>query len=35
MATWKLHEAKGKFSELVTRALKEGPQDITVRGELV
>ena len=35
MATWQLQEAKGKFSEVVKRALKEGPQDITVRGEPV
>ena len=35
MATWQLQEAKGKFSEVVKRALSEGPQDITVRGEPV
>lgn len=35
MSTWQLQEAKGKFSEVVKRALKEGPQDITVRGEPV
>ncbi|MEO7400886.1 MAG: type II toxin-antitoxin system Phd/YefM family antitoxin [Polaromonas sp.] len=35
MATWQLQEAKGKFSEVVKRALSEGPQGITVRGEPV
>lgn len=35
MSTWQLQDAKGKFSELVTRALSEGPQEITVRGESV
>ena len=35
MSTWQLQEAQGKFSEVVKRALKEGPQDITVRGEPV
>ncbi len=35
MSTWQLQHAKGKFSEVVKRALKEGPQDITVRGEAV
>ena len=35
MATWQLQEAKGKFSEVVKRALSEGPQGITVRGESV
>lgn len=35
MSTWQLQEAKGKFSEVVKRALKEGPQGITVRGEPV
>ena len=35
MLTWQLQEAKGKFSELVKRALNEGPQGITVRGEPV
>ena len=33
MATWQLQEAKSKFSEMVKRALSEGPQGITVRGE--
>ena len=35
MATWQLQQAKGKFSEVVNRALSEGPQGITVRGEPV
>ena len=35
MSTWQLQEAKGKFSEVVKRALKEGPQNITVHGEPV
>lgn len=35
MTTWQLQEAKGKFSEVVKRALSEGPQGITVRGESV
>jgi antitoxin Phd len=35
MSTWQLQEAKGKFSEVVKRALNEGPQGITVRGEPV
>ena len=35
MLTWQLQEAKGKFSEVVKRALSDGPQGITVRGEPV
>lgn len=35
MSTWQLQEAKGKFSEVMKRALSEGPQGITVRGEPV
>ena len=35
MATWQLQAAKSKFSEVVKRALSEGPQGITVRGETV
>lgn len=35
MRTWQLQEAKGKFSEVVKRAQKQGPQNITVHGELV
>ena len=30
---WQLQEAKQKFSELVRRALEEGPQTVTRRGE--
>ena len=29
---WKLAEAKARFSEVVRRALSEGPQRVTVRG---
>jgi prevent-host-death family protein len=32
---WQLQEAKQRFSELVRRALEEGPQVITRRGEEV
>ena len=35
MSTWQLQDAKSKFSEVVKRALSEGPQGITVRGEPV
>ena len=30
---WKLHEAKARFSELVQRAVDEGPQTVTRRGK--
>lgn len=30
--TWKLEDAKARFSELVRRAHSEGPQAVTVRG---
>ena len=30
--TWQLQEAKNKFSELVEKALSDGPQVITKRG---
>ncbi len=33
MRQWQLQEAKARFSELVKRAEREGPQEITVRGE--
>ena len=33
MTTWQPQEAKGKFSEVVKRALSEGKQGITVHGE--
>lgn len=32
---WKLAEAKNRFSELVTRALSEGPQRVTRHHEAV
>ena len=31
-ASWKLEDAKARFSELVRRACREGPQAVTVRG---
>lgn len=33
MKTWKLQDAKNKFSELFERALKEGPQFVSRRGK--
>jgi prevent-host-death family protein len=33
--TWQLQTAKQKFSELVSRAIEEGPQVVTRRGEEV
>jgi prevent-host-death family protein len=30
---WQLQEAKAKFSQLVQKALKEGPQTVTRHGE--
>jgi prevent-host-death family protein len=33
METWQLQEAKNKFSEVVERALHEGPQMITRHGK--
>jgi antitoxin Phd len=32
MSSWKLEDAKARFSELVRRAHVEGPQAVTVRG---
>ena len=32
MSNWQLHEAKSRFSEVVEKALKDGPQVITRRG---
>ena len=32
---WQMHEAKQRFSELVQRALDEGPQVVTRRGQEV
>ncbi|MFM9973117.1 MAG: type II toxin-antitoxin system Phd/YefM family antitoxin [Beijerinckiaceae bacterium] len=31
--SWKLEDAKAKFSEVVRRAHSEGPQYVTVRGK--
>jgi len=33
MATWKSRDARDRFSELVDRALTEGPQVVTRRGK--
>ena len=33
MVVWKLQEAKNRLSEVVDRAVREGPQTITRRGE--
>ena len=35
MADWQVAEAKNRFSELITKALKEGPQRVTRRDETV
>ena len=35
MTTWRLAEAKNRFSELVTRALTEGPQRVRRRQDEV
>lgn len=32
-AIWQVQDAKNKFSEVIERALKQGPQLITRRGE--
>jgi prevent-host-death family protein len=32
---WQIQEAKARFSELVDRALKEGPQTVTRHGKAV
>lgn len=32
MRTWALQDAKARFSELVKRALMEGPQEVTRHG---
>ena len=32
MRTWKLEDAKNRFSELVRRVLAQGPQRVTRRG---
>jgi prevent-host-death family protein len=31
--TWQLQDAKARFSELVKRAQRDGPQHVSVRGE--
>jgi prevent-host-death family protein len=31
--TWKLQDAKNRFSEVVQEALKAGPQIVTLRGQ--
>jgi len=33
MKTWQVQEAKARFSEVIKKAAKEGPQTITVHGE--
>ncbi|MDF1760423.1 MAG: type II toxin-antitoxin system Phd/YefM family antitoxin [Coxiellaceae bacterium] len=33
MQQWQLQEAKAKFSEVINKAVTQGPQNITVRGE--
>lgn len=33
--TWQLQEAKNRFSEVVNKAVTEGPQRVTRRGEEV
>ena len=33
MASWRLEEAKARFSEVVRLARAKGPQRVTVRGE--
>ena len=33
--TWQLHEAKKRFSQVVNKALSEGPQTVTRRGKQV
>jgi antitoxin Phd len=35
MDTWKLQDAKARFSEVVERALHDGPQVVTRHGENV
>lgn len=32
MSTWKLHDAKARFSELLDTTIKQGPQVVTRRG---
>ena len=35
MQTWQMQTAKAQFSDLVKRAVDEGPQEITVHGRSV
>ena len=35
MVSWQLAEAKNKFSEVFTKAIEEGPQRVTRRGQAV
>lgn len=35
MVEWRLADAKNRFSEVVTRALSEGPQRVSRRGDTV
>jgi prevent-host-death family protein len=30
---WQLHEAKARFGEVIRRAVDEGPQCVSIRGE--
>ncbi len=32
---WEVHQAKGRFSELLDRTMKEGPQTVTRHGKAV
>ena len=32
-ASWQLQDAKARFSEVVKRAIEDGPQHVSVRGE--
>ncbi len=34
MHTWQLQEAKARLSEVVKQATQQGPQEITLRGEV-
>lgn len=35
MSDWAVADAKNRFSELITKALREGPQRVRRRGEIV
>ncbi|MCX7327384.1 MAG: type II toxin-antitoxin system Phd/YefM family antitoxin, partial [Hyphomicrobiales bacterium] len=30
---WQLQDAKNRFSEVVSKAMREGPQTVTLRGD--